>query len=51
MLLPHRSATELVTSTRSVEELAAAAGLSLSGRSHHLRILRDLKLVRKTIDG
>jgi DNA-binding transcriptional ArsR family regulator len=43
--------TELLTSTRSVEELAAAAGLSLSGTSHHLRILRDLKLVRGRRDG
>jgi ArsR family transcriptional regulator, nickel/cobalt-responsive transcriptional repressor len=38
--------TELLAANRTVEELAAAAGLSLSGTSHHLRILRDLRLVR-----
>jgi ArsR family transcriptional regulator, nickel/cobalt-responsive transcriptional repressor len=38
--------TELLAADRTVEELAAAAGLSLSGTSHHLRILRDLRLVR-----
>jgi DNA-binding transcriptional ArsR family regulator len=43
--------TELLASKRTVEELAAAAGLSLSGTSHHLRILRDLKLVRGRRDG
>jgi DNA-binding transcriptional ArsR family regulator len=43
--------TELLTSKRTVEELAAAAGLSQSGTSHHLRILRDLRLVRGRRDG
>jgi DNA-binding transcriptional ArsR family regulator len=43
--------TELLESTRTVEELASAAGLSLSGTSHHLRILRDLRLVRGRRDG
>jgi DNA-binding transcriptional ArsR family regulator len=43
--------TELLASGRTVEELASAAGLSLSGTSHHLRILRDLRLVRGRRDG
>jgi DNA-binding transcriptional ArsR family regulator len=43
--------TELLASERTVEELASAAGLSLSGTSHHLRILRDLRLVRGRRDG
>ena len=32
-------------------ELASAAGLSLSGTSHNLRILRDLRLVRGRREG
>lgn len=42
---------ELLASERTVEDLALAAGLSLSGTSHHLRILRDLRLVRGRRDG
>ena len=43
--------TELLAARRTVEELATAAGLSLSGTSHNLRILRDLRLVRGRRDG
>jgi ArsR family transcriptional regulator, nickel/cobalt-responsive transcriptional repressor len=43
--------TELLSAGRTVEELATAAGLSLSGTSHNLRILRDLKLVRGRREG
>jgi ArsR family transcriptional regulator, nickel/cobalt-responsive transcriptional repressor len=46
-----RLLTALLESRRTVEELAARAGLSLSGTSHHLRILRDLRLVRGRRDG
>ena len=38
--------TELVEGERTVELLARAAGLSVSATSHHLRILRALRLVR-----
>jgi DNA-binding transcriptional ArsR family regulator len=34
-----------------VERLAGAAGLSLSATSHHLRLLRSLRLVRARRDG
>jgi DNA-binding transcriptional ArsR family regulator len=43
--------TELLDDERAVEDLAAAAGLSLSATSHHLRILRALRLVRGRRDG
>jgi DNA-binding transcriptional ArsR family regulator len=46
-----RLLTELVGAERSVERLAAAAGLSLSATSHHLRLLRSLRLVRARRDG
>jgi DNA-binding transcriptional ArsR family regulator len=46
-----RLLTELLGAARTVEELAAAADLSLSGTSHHLRILRDLRLVRGRRQG
>lgn len=46
-----RLLSELLGSKRTVEELASAAGLSLSGTSHHLRILRDLRLVRGRREG
>ena len=41
-----RVLTELVAGERTVEQLAAAAGLSPSATSHNLRILRSLRLVR-----
>ena len=37
---------ELLDGERTVEQLAAAAKLSPSATSHHLRILRGLRLVR-----
>jgi ArsR family transcriptional regulator, nickel/cobalt-responsive transcriptional repressor len=43
--------TELLSAGRTVEELATAVGLSLSGTSHNLRILRDLRLVRGRREG
>ncbi len=46
-----RLLTELVGAERTVERLAAAAGLSLSATSHHLRLLRSLRLVRARRDG
>lgn len=46
-----RLLTELVHGERSVEQLAAAAELSLSATSHHLRLLRSLRLVRARRDG
>jgi ArsR family transcriptional regulator, nickel/cobalt-responsive transcriptional repressor len=46
-----RLLTELVGAERTVEQLAAAAGLSLSATSHHLRLLRSLRLVRARRDG
>jgi DNA-binding transcriptional ArsR family regulator len=46
-----RLLTELVNGDRTVERLAAAAGLSLSATSHHLRLLRSLRLVRARRDG
>ncbi len=42
---------ELVGSERTVEQLATAAGLSLSATSHHLRLLRSLRLVRARREG
>ena len=46
-----RVLTELLSGERAVEDLAAAAGLSLSATSHHLRLLRSLRLVRARRDG
>src|ERR687897_1313761 len=46
-----RLLTELVDGERTVERLAVAAGLSLSATSHHLRLLRSLRLVRARRDG
>src|SRR5215212_8528359 len=46
-----RMLTELVAGERSVDELAAAADLSQSATSHHLRLLRSLRLVRFRRDG
>jgi ArsR family transcriptional regulator, nickel/cobalt-responsive transcriptional repressor len=43
--------TELLAAKRTVEELATAAELSLSGTSHNLRILRNLRLVRGRREG
>jgi DNA-binding transcriptional ArsR family regulator len=46
-----RVLTELVGGERTVEQLAAAAELSVSATSHHLRLLRSLRLVRARRDG
>ena len=46
-----RVLTELLAGERTVEHLAAAAELSLSATSHHLRLLRSLRLVRARRDG
>ena len=46
-----RLLTEMLGSERTVEDLAAAAGLSLSATSHHLRLLRSLRLVHARRDG
>jgi ArsR family transcriptional regulator, nickel/cobalt-responsive transcriptional repressor len=42
---------ELMAGERTVEQLAATAGLSPSATSHNLRILRSLRLVRVRRDG
>jgi len=42
---------ELLAGEFTVEELAEAAELSLSATSHHLRILRALRLVRGRREG
>ena len=42
---------ELLGGERTVDRLATAAGLSLSATSHHLRLLRSLRLVRARRDG
>lgn len=42
---------ELLGGERTVERLASAAGLSVSATSHHLRILRALRLVRARRSG
>jgi DNA-binding transcriptional ArsR family regulator len=42
---------ELMAGERTVEQLAATAGLSPSATSHNLRILRSLRLVRARRDG
>lgn len=46
-----RILAELVTGERTVEQLAAACGLSPSATSHNLRILRSLRLVRTHREG
>jgi DNA-binding transcriptional ArsR family regulator len=46
-----RVLTELLGGPRTVEQLAAAAELSVSATSHHLRLLRSLRLVRARRDG
>jgi DNA-binding transcriptional ArsR family regulator len=46
-----RLLTELLAGPRTVEQLAAAADLSVSATSHHLRLLRSLRLVRPRRDG
>jgi ArsR family transcriptional regulator, nickel/cobalt-responsive transcriptional repressor len=46
-----RLLTELLDFESTVEELAAAIDLSVSATSHHLRILRALRLVRGRRDG
>jgi DNA-binding transcriptional ArsR family regulator len=46
-----RLLTDLLDRERTVEELARAAGLSLSATSHHLRLLRSLRLVRARRSG
>src|SRR5215218_8945745 len=43
--------TELLSGEKTVEQLAASAGLSVSATSHHLRLLRTLRLVRARRDG
>ncbi len=46
-----RVLVELLGGDRTVEQLAAAADLSPSATSHHLRLLRSLRLVRARRDG
>lgn len=46
-----RLLVELLEGERTVEQLAAAAELGASATSHHLRILRALRLVRASRDG
>ena len=46
-----RVLAELVGRERTVEQLAAASGLSPSATSHNLRILRSLRLVRTHRQG
>lgn len=46
-----RMLTALVDGHRTVEQLAESAGLGASAASHHLRILRALRLVRARRDG
>src|SRR5215211_4602224 len=41
----------LLAGEHTVEQLAATAELSLSATSHHLRLLRSLRLVRARRDG
>jgi DNA-binding transcriptional ArsR family regulator len=43
--------TELLSGKKTVEQLATSAGLSVSATSHHLRLLRTLRLVRARRDG
>jgi DNA-binding transcriptional ArsR family regulator len=46
-----RLLTDLLGGERTVEQLARAADLSDSATSHHLRLLRSLRLVRARRDG
>ena len=46
-----RLLTDLLGGPRTVEQLAAAAELSVSATSHHLRLLRSLRLVRARREG
>ena len=46
-----RVLTALLTRDRTVEQLAAEAELSVSATSHHLRLLRTLRLVRARREG
>ena len=46
-----RLLVELLDGERTVEQLAAAAELGSSATSHHLRILRALRLVRARRSG
>ena len=46
-----RVLTHLLAGERTVEQLAGAAGLSVSATSHHLRLLRALRLVRARRSG
>ena len=46
-----RVLSELLGGERTVEQLATAAALSVSATSHHLRLLRALRLVRARRSG
>ena len=46
-----RLLTELAGGERTVEQLATAIALSLSATSHHLRLLRSLRLVKARKEG
>jgi DNA-binding transcriptional ArsR family regulator len=46
-----RLLSELLSGAKPVEQLSAAVGLSMSATSHHLRLLRSLRLVRTRRDG
>lgn len=46
-----RLLTLLLGGPRTVDRLAEGAGLSASATSHHLRLLRTLRLVRPRRDG
>ena len=46
-----RVLVELLAGDKTVEQLAASADLSPSATSHHLRLLRSLRLVRARRDG
>jgi len=46
-----RLLTDLLEGERTVEQLATGADLSVSATSHHLRLLRSLRLVRARRSG
>ena len=46
-----RLLTDLLAGERTVEQLATGAELSVSATSHHLRLLRSLRLVRARRSG
>lgn len=46
-----RLLSEMLSGEKPVERLSAAIGLSMSATSHHLRLLRSLRLVRARRDG